>query len=519
MKKYFNLLYKVKLFFLLLFTVFLYSCCGAFGQWLSIGGSSRDDSEIISPLYEDGAFIDSDGRLVISRFGITWQFDKTYTYGQFVNGDYWVVGPAVLIDIYPRSINVSGRTKHGSMINPSPTQGGNQGYDSACDSLTYIASLNVALNVSISNQLILQNGSSLVSTISILRAGSRPQIKTAAILTVLVSAPPAGSFRPPYSGTDKTINYNVSQLTPLKYNLLKKLTPVVDTPSLVTVEQYFERPWIDHIPGWTCRFIHPQDNMPDYGREIASEIGIGALMLHLDFTNSEKETLLIRYLQLGIDLYGIVQDGGDWEANGGHASGRKWPILFAGIMLDDTGMQNIGQKSGDYLYSSGYGPGNPPSDYINFGEDDQTFYVTTDDVTRTNSVYWDPDYRQGTPAPYTTPDDIDLPDWGIRHAIEPYRDNKDWDANYRHTCTTAWGGYVLAARIMEGDSGTKTLWNHDPVFDYMDRYLAITASNSLPYPDWRSSVTGMASIWASVPSERQSSAFVANMWDTYRDDY
>jgi hypothetical protein len=29
----------------------------------------------------------------IEQYGITWTFDKEYQCGQFVNGDYWVLGP------------------------------------------------------------------------------------------------------------------------------------------------------------------------------------------------------------------------------------------------------------------------------------------------------------------------------------------------------------------------------------------------------------------------------------------
>jgi hypothetical protein len=59
--------------------------------------------------------------------------------------------------------------------------------------------------------------------------------------------------------------------------------------------------------------------------------------------------------------------------------GRKFPILFAGTVLDDSDMKDIGTKSGDYLYDGAYGAGNPPPDYYCFGEDDQTFYVSSDD--------------------------------------------------------------------------------------------------------------------------------------------
>ena len=109
---------------------------------------------------------------------------------------------------------------------------------------------------------------------------------------------------------------------------------------------------------------------------------MAALILYLDDPNTQKETLLIRYVQLGIHLFGIVKNGGiyNWINDGGYANCRKFPILFAGMVLDDADMKNIGRKSGDYLYEGPYGPGNVPPDYIHFGEDDQTFYITESDI-------------------------------------------------------------------------------------------------------------------------------------------
>jgi len=182
------------------------------------------------------------------------------------------------------------------------------------------AALNVARPngqaLSAANPLIAPPGSSLVSSISLPEAGGRVQLKTAAILTVLAAPAPAGSFRPPYTGSDKTIRFNTSQLNRAR---LAHLAPVAETPSLAEVERFFERPWIDHVPNWMGGYHHPEENMPNYGREIATEVGIGALMLHLDFTPQEKETLLVRYVQLGIDLYGVAINGGEenWPPNGG----------------------------------------------------------------------------------------------------------------------------------------------------------------------------------------------------------
>ncbi len=44
--------------------------------------------------------------------------------------------------------------------------------------------------------------------------------------------------------------------------------------------------------------------------------------------------LTIGLIQHGIDLCGTTMAGGYWNEGGGHSGGRKWPILFAGIMPD-----------------------------------------------------------------------------------------------------------------------------------------------------------------------------------------
>jgi hypothetical protein len=427
----------------------------------------------------------------ISQFGITWTFDEDYIVGQFANGDYWVVGPVTIVRIQPDSVELNSRTINGSMINPSPKLGRTQGYDSAVYGRyvrpgDFDPSLNVARpnggDLSENNPLVLQPESSLVSTISTSHTNGPTVLQTAAILTVLGNTPPDGSFRPPYCGADKTIRFNISQLD---YSLLAGLKPVPGYPSLSTVERTFERPWLDHVPNWMSRSLHPVDNMPDFGRELATQIGVGALMLNLDFTNEQKKTLLIRYVQLGIDLYGIVQDGGkqNWINNGAHGGGRKWPILFAGLVLNDPNMKNIGRPD-----IPDYGPLHP--EYVHFGEDDQTFYVTQMDVDATHSPEWNPDYRDAQRIPYES-EDIGLPEWGIVHATNPERSNKYWKTAYRSVSNPCWGGIVLAVHIMV----VKDLWNHDALFDYKDRYMQAT-------PDWR-----------------QTSKFVENMWDVYRDDY
>jgi hypothetical protein len=102
-----------------------------------------------------------------------------------------------------------------------------------------------------------------------------------------------------------------------------------------------------------------------------------------------------------------------------------------------------------------------------------------------------------------------LPEWGIIHARNAASDGLDWDnASYRRCCTAVfWAGYLLAAWIMEDTFSAKTLWNHDALFDYMDRYMRIELDGV--DDEGNAFSTGL----------RQDSIFAEQMWDTYRDDY
>jgi chitodextrinase len=428
----------------------------------------------------------------LNQFGITWTFDKelstdgaagTYHYGQFANGDYWAVGPVNIVGIDPPSTDVGGRIINGSMINLDPLVIP-QGWDNNLPWNAYDEALNVAWGVSPSSPLTLQPGTSLVSMTSHVPPTSTSipwYLKDAAVLTVISAAAPQGSFRPSYVGTDRTIRYNKSQFN---YSLLAKLQPVAGMPSWSAVEEDFERPWIDYRGGVTSRFQHPTSNMPDYGRNMAAQIGDAALMLNLDYSDQLKETLLVRLVQYGIDIYPVTKLKTDvWHGDGGIGHGRKWPILFAGLMLDDPNMKNIGKPGQDVSWQD--------PDYIFFGEDHTTFYVSPYDVA-----------KQLLPGhvPYETAD-IGMPDYGKWHGKPPYdnQDNKNWHSSYRRCCHgNCFAGSVLAAHIMDA----KDLWNHDALFDYMDRYMQVEAQ-----------VTAVGS-W-----ERQWSKFAERMWDTYRTNY
>lgn len=288
----------------------------------------------------------------LSQYGITWTFNADYTTGQYANGDYYVVAPSglTITGISPASVvvatrpaegggTVSNSVINGSMVNPTGGITIDQGFDGSLNGgSTFNATLNAARpggsNLSGGNPLVLAAGSSLVSAISATDANARPALTDAAVLTVVTAAPAANSFRPPYCGTDKTHHWNVSDLD---YSKLPDLAAVTGTPVLATVAAYFTRPWIEICTdGNQGRYYHPSNNQPDYGADMADRLYQGELSLVLNYSDAQKETLLIRLVQYGLDIYGCAVTGGNWFPSGGLNQGRKMPLVLAAVILDDA---------------------------------------------------------------------------------------------------------------------------------------------------------------------------------------
>ena len=401
----------------------------------------------------------------LQRNGVTWQLRRGARAGRYINGDWWVVGPVELVEITPRCVRSDARVQNGAMINPDPTRP-HQGYDSALAGSAahsgYRDALNVALEVSPARPLRLAPGDTLVSTVSHEAAGQLPQLERCALLTVVATPPPPRSFRPPYCGVDKRARWSADDLD---LTVLAQLPPVPGAPAPRELVAQLEYTWLDHLPGYQRRFLHPSRNMPDYGREIADLVGTAALTLNLDIASHDKRALLIALVQLGVDVFGVVRQGGRFAADGGSGSGRKLLLLLAGAALREPQMTALARDAG-----------------ATFAEDAQTFYVEETS----------PGVVNGGHGGYTA-DDVGLPEWGNRHATDPSLDRKGWHSDpYRRCCTAnGWVGCVLAARIM----GLRDAWGHPPLFDYLDRYMQ----------------TEQPGHWM-----RSWSPFCERMWDRYR---
>jgi hypothetical protein len=292
-----------------------------------------------------------------------------------------------------------------------------------------------------------------VSTISIPEPGNRPQVSDAAVLTVVASAPTSGSFRPPFCGNDKTSQWNISMLDYSKLFKLSSAT-ITNIPRLQqtspdeiqewSLERMFERPWLEHIENYAGDYIHPANSMNDYPQIMAIQSAQAMLALHLDYSDAQKEKLLIRVVQRGIDVYGAMEKGLTYPNNGGHAMGRKMPLIFAGLLLNDAGILKYANAA----------------TYFSFGEDQSTFYVSQEDIAR---VLNKTENRPHTP--YRTAD-LGKPEWGITHASNPSMDSSNWHSAYRDINGTAYVGHALVAHLMNSVS----IWNHAAFFDYVDRW-------------------------------------------------
>ncbi|MDP2974430.1 MAG: hypothetical protein Q8N60_05235, partial [Candidatus Diapherotrites archaeon] len=283
----------------------------------------------------------------IPQYGITWTFDKAYECGQFANGDYWVLGPVTILSITP---DFDG-SHHGWQSNPMP--GYPQGFDSRASTFDPTLVPSLPYNA--------KPGESIVKSISIEpleNADCRPCLETAAVLTVLAAAPPDNGttvFRPPYAGTEKPF-YFANQL---RTELLPMLQPVANTPTLETIKNNFQRVQLDHKLSWSGEYIRPKQNMASYGSGMAIRNAEGALRLMLNDSIEQKMPALINYVQAGIDLYGILKNGGSWgsaiSGGGGHPHGRKLPIAFAAVLLNNQEMKDAVHNAGDNIFGENDG--------------------------------------------------------------------------------------------------------------------------------------------------------------------
>lgn len=440
----------------------------------------------------------------VSQYGITWTFDHTYPSGQFANGDYWVLGPVQIVAMSPPGT----RGKNGWMVNPV-------GFMQAYDDRTQHSGVSPIYSASLQPKLpyFANSGSSVIKAISVdpKMVTCRPCLKTAAVLTVVGSIPPdngRNTFRPPYFGTAKPVISTAA----MRLDLLPSLAPPKagqPIQPLSTLVDRFRRVQLDHVqPTWLGDTMHPTDNMPNYGASIGRDTGDAALRLMLNESAQAKAPALIAYVQYGIDTYYTLLGGMKWLGNGGHDSGRKLPIAFAAVLLDDPAMKAAVSASASMK---------------SFGEDAQVYFSPRANNAR-GQVLWG---VQCTEAQYWSKI---VTKRGGRTCRDPYGYVDGGSAEigqaYQLCCTSkAWKGTALSLHLMPA---LEVAWNNQYFLSYVDRWVNFgvwaqpdPCALEMPSTFKGTCMSGSGRFLSKNGTDRDSgnydSQFADSMWLTYRE--
>ena len=460
----------------------------------------------------------------VTQYGVTWTFDKSYPVGQFVTGDWWVIGPVTVVSVSPApgpapatepatdgksrygavALVNDKRYRNGSMIVLGPDKAGTftkQGYDSRATN--YDPAFSVAFPCHLpANQSLISTVSSetykdgslatpyLPATLfpAQLKGLTGPEaqlaLETAAVLTCLDKVPPEDAFRPAYAGTDKTIY----ETRDIQWSLLPNLKPVDATPDWDKMARVYQRPWLDHIDEWLIQFSAPGQNQAAYGGVVTYMNSYASLMLLLDGPREQKQKLMIGFLQYGIDLHGLAACGRQWFSDGGHWMGRKWPILFTSLLLNKPEIRAFPKVDAKYpilygKYMLEPGPGSAVPTTM-FSEDIDTYYGKGVDG---QNVLWQVGLHTHARLPY------------MEKPFSQWNEDDKFVNNYFWTGGN-WPGFALAALYLKA----KAAWNHDAFFDYCDWFMQ-------PGQKKHYSNDGHTS-----PTRYNTDKFVQAMWDAYR---
>ncbi len=411
----------------------------------------------------------------LTQYGITWTFAAPARVGQFINGDWYVVGPVTIKAIAPKPLwgdevataPVEQRDVHedrykgqfarnGSTLNlpavapPNKitTRTRRSGFDSRMPMDAYDPDQFTRLPIA------MKAGDSLVSSASAEPFDGYP-IKAVAILSCVANPQPVDAFRPSFCQA-ATCKPHLARN--LRRDLLQKLPKPASAGKVKPADYagFFQTPWIDTVGFGRAM---PRLKFQFYGPNIAEIVGIGSLLLLLDYAPEEKEPLLLNMVQTGIDLFGLLRGGGGWPAEGAGAAGRKWPIMFAGLMLDEPAMSALTRHHPEGRFHEDEQTAFCPLEFA--GKKYEHGWTGAKVVWTGHYAYFKGQWRsnkwEGTYGPV---DLIPPSEWPV-----PWAEGSE---GYRRNGTSPfWVAQALAARLMH----VEKLWDHDAFFAYVDRWM------------------------------------------------
>ncbi len=391
------------------------------------------------------------------------------------------------------------------MINPKPattweSKDGGQAYDSriglydSTKSVSYPVTIsgNKSLVSAISNQPSDLNANGKYPTIwgTGTVSASNSHLKTAAVLTVLSSVPPAGSFRPPMVGDNKPL-YNVSQIQRQYLRQLSAPAGVSPEQNIQTYfERGFERPWIMHVRDYLARASHPVDNMPNYHEYIGKLLSEASLIM---LTNLSTDKLEIGFIQTGIDLYHTVILGI------ADSSYFEWQVIYTGLLLNDSGMMNVARGGNKYQ-------GRTSEKFYYWNEHKSTVKSSKvpEGKTWTGATVFFKKQNDDSEYEHLHPSEWGLAapggnHGGIKH--EAYRQGNDSIAHM---------GMLLTSRIL----GTSNRWVTNAPIDYLVRWMTETVDFSVI--EAARIQNGWTQTVPTTNGKNMGSPFMNAMWNQYK---
>ena len=441
--------------------------------------SAGEAAQVIRVTTErDNALAETQVTRDITVDGITFTFRTPAEVGHFFTGgagegDPFVIGPVELVSYTPKPRRVGGVLDlNGAMLNPPcATKQGYHGWVSKDGSPKRRSSYREVRNVGRRLPLPLTPGDSLVVAISNPTAENTNQLANRfVVLSCLKDEPAADSFRPPYSGPRKPL-YRLSQVqTRHLTNLQSIASPAPPTAQAVNTQ--FARFVLDTVPNWERNAYNTRLHPPLYGRDLCVTDAAAYLWVNSERPLEDKAYAAAGLIQRGIDRYGVIESARaqglqqPWQPDGGHNAGRKFSIMFAGLLLGNRNMINLRASTRDLKGE--------------FQEDGMTFYVTPEIVAVSNSDAWKPPYRKRKDRPKQPYTDgmVGIPDWRGKARAEHV--NAAWSGHpYRISGNNnAQHGQVLSILAM----GLREAWGNEAYFDYHMRFVEI--ARGAPDP-WR----------------------------------
>jgi hypothetical protein len=365
----------------------------------------------------------------ITQYGITWTFSEDKTVGQFITGDYWVIGPVTVSSVTPEPVGTGTALRNGSMVNPFNR--GKVSHDGRIPGFDFAYNVSFPLSLNTGESLVsVESHTTDVSHPTALGENAAPEhapLKNASVLTVLATQPPANSFRPAISDPNKTLyGWNDIRFDKIPYVAKPEGTMVH------TVEQYkraFQRPWLLYHTSYYNRYLGPTENQGNYHEYISTALHeLGSLLM----TDVEDHSELLKgYLQAGIDMYYAISTA----TAGQNRKLNRSLIVITSALFDKPEMAQWSPSSFRENYQPYYGTG---------------WYGQT--------VLW----SQGSTQHYeeAQPENWDTvalsSNCGCKN--EQYR---------RDTFVRLWTGGYVSAKLL----GAESLWGSTAFFDLIERWF------------------------------------------------